>query len=52
MDALAGFAKAEVFISADADGGLDMKSKIADDFSRGGCLTLSCVSTFLSSAPN
>ncbi|KAJ6542156.1 hypothetical protein DFH09DRAFT_1282628, partial [Mycena vulgaris] len=41
IDALAGFAKAEVFISADADGSLDMNSTIAEDFSMDGCVTLS-----------
>ncbi|KAJ6528296.1 hypothetical protein DFH09DRAFT_935383, partial [Mycena vulgaris] len=37
IDALAGFAKAQVFISADADGSVDMKSTIAEDFSMDGC---------------
>ncbi|KAJ7725820.1 hypothetical protein B0H16DRAFT_1781669 [Mycena metata] len=32
-----GFAKAEVFVSADVDGSLDMNSTIADDFSMDGC---------------
>lgn len=41
IDALAGFAKAEVFISADADGSVDMNSTIAEDFSMDGCVTLS-----------
>ncbi|KAJ7859410.1 hypothetical protein B0H13DRAFT_2075217 [Mycena leptocephala] len=37
IDALAGFAKAEVFIQADADGSVDMNSTIAEDFSMDGC---------------
>ncbi|KAJ7700960.1 hypothetical protein B0H16DRAFT_1834348 [Mycena metata] len=41
IDALAGFAKAEVFVSADVDGSLDMNSTIADDFSMDGCVTMS-----------
>lgn len=41
IDALAGFAKAEVFISADADGTVEMKSTIAEDFSMDGCVTMS-----------
>ncbi|KAJ6465346.1 hypothetical protein C8R45DRAFT_839796 [Mycena sanguinolenta] len=41
IDALAGFAKAEVFISADADGSIDMNSTIAEDFSMDGCVTMS-----------
>ncbi|KAF7328428.1 hypothetical protein MVEN_02558700 [Mycena venus] len=41
IDAIAGFAKAEVFISADADGSVDMNSTIAEDFSMDGCVTLS-----------
>ncbi|KAJ6488477.1 hypothetical protein C8R47DRAFT_1125605 [Mycena vitilis] len=41
IDALAGFAKAEVFIEADADGSVDMNSTIAEDFSMDGCVTMS-----------
>ncbi|KAJ7865422.1 hypothetical protein B0H13DRAFT_2067834 [Mycena leptocephala] len=41
IDALAGFAKAEVFIQADADGSVDMNSTIAEDFSMDGCVTMS-----------
>ncbi|KAJ7149609.1 hypothetical protein C8R46DRAFT_1309474 [Mycena filopes] len=41
IDALGGFAKAEVFVQADADGSVDMNSTIADDFSMDGCVIMS-----------
>ncbi|KAJ7188837.1 hypothetical protein C8R46DRAFT_878221 [Mycena filopes] len=41
IDALGGFAKAEVFVQADADGTVDMNSTIADDFSMDGCVIMS-----------
>ncbi|KAK7044938.1 hypothetical protein R3P38DRAFT_3433318 [Favolaschia claudopus] len=40
IDAIGGFAKAQIFIEADADGTVDMQSTIGEDLSMDGCVTL------------
>ncbi|KAK6981070.1 hypothetical protein R3P38DRAFT_3465266 [Favolaschia claudopus] len=41
IDAIGGFAKAQVFIEADADGRVDMNSTIGTDLSMDGCVKMS-----------